>query len=153
MLISSKAEVKTSARPGHTQTINFFVINESLSFADLPGFGYAKAPGAIKDSFLPMIRSYIEARETLRVAFLLIDIRRTPGEEEQEILAALSKRGISTAVVVTKADKLSNNQLKQRIRGIAEELQINEADIFVSSSLKKSGRADLLKLIGQFSER
>ena len=153
MILSGLAKVKTSAKPGHTQTVNFFVVNDSISFADLPGFGYAEAPGAIKDGFMPMIREYIAKRDNLKVAFLLIDIRRTPGKEEEQILSALEKRGIPTAIIATKADKMSNSQLAKRLKEISEELDIAKEDIFPTSSLKGKGKADILRLVTQFAER
>ena len=153
MILSGKAHVKVSGRPGHTQTINFFVVNEALSFADLPGFGYAEAPGEIKKTFMPMIDEYIEKRENLRIVFVLVDARRTPGDFEKNIISKLAKRSIPTAIIATKTDKLSQGQLAARLREIAAELEIEREDIFPTSSLKKSGKREILRLISQFAER
>jgi GTP-binding protein len=153
MLLSGLAKVKTSAKPGHTQTVNFFVVNDAISFADLPGFGFAEAPGAVKASFIPMLREYISKRENLKIAFLLIDIRRTPGKEEQEILEALEKREIPTAIVATKSDKLSTSQMHKRLKELSEELEISKDDIYPTSALKGKGKLDIMKLVSQFAER
>ncbi|MGL4368594.1 MAG: GTP-binding protein, partial [Spirochaetota bacterium] len=136
-----------------TQTINFFVVNEAISFADLPGFGFAEAPGEIKKTFMPMITEYITKRENLRVVFVLVDARRTPGDFEKDIISRLAGRSIPTAVIATKTDKLSANQLAGRLREIADELEIKREDIFSTSSLKKTGKKEIMKLITQFADR
>ena len=82
MLMKKKNLVKTGSKPGVTKTVNFFLLNDSISIADLPGFGYAKVPLEIKKAFLPLIKRYIDSRDNLKLAFLLIDIRRTPDRFE-----------------------------------------------------------------------
>jgi GTP-binding protein len=149
MLMRKKDLVKTGSRPGVTKTVNFFVLNDAISIADLPGFGYAKVPLEMKKAFLPLIRKYISTRANLRLAFLLIDIRRTPDDYEVEILSLLARRGIPVAITLTKCAKLSQNHRDQRIRQISETLGIERDSLFTSSAKSGDGRREILRLIGE----
>jgi GTP-binding protein len=151
MLLGQKNLVKTGSRPGVTKTINFFTADDNRSFADMPGFGYAKLPMEIKKKFLPMIKEYIDKRENLRLAFLLIDIRRVPGDYEQEIISMLTNNRVSVVITLTKCDKLSNNQRTKNIAGIQKALNINRDSIFLTSSETGEGKKELLALIDEFS--
>lgn len=150
MLLGQKDLVKTGARPGVTQAINFFIVNENSSFVDLPGFGYAKVPADIKKKFIPMIKGYLESRENLKLAFLLIDIRRTPGDFEEDILAFMETHRIPVAVTLTKCDKLSGNQRKKRIQEIMDTMGIGRDSIFLSSCKTGEGKKDILSVISDY---
>ncbi len=151
MLMRKKDLVKTGSRPGVTKTVNFFVLNDAISIADLPGFGYAKVPLEMKKAFLPLIKKYIEMRSNLRLAFLLVDIRRTPDDYEVEILSLLARREIPAAITLTKCDKLSRNQRDQRIRQISETLGIPRDSFFTTSAKSGDGRREILRLIDEYS--
>lgn len=153
MLLGEKGLVKTGSRPGVTQTINFFIVNDSRSFVDLPGFGYAKLPLAIKKKLMPMIRQYVNERENLVLAFLLIDIRRTPGEYEADILELLTSKEIPVAVVLTKCDKVSRNQRQKNISDIQNALGISRDSFFTTSAESGEGRKEILNLINEFSRK
>ena len=153
MILGNRSIVKTSSKPGHTQTINFFIINDAISIADLPGFGFAKAPGQIRKNFIPMITRYLEERTNLKIAFLLIDARRKVEDEEREFIHILSENRISTAIVITKIDKLTNNELSAKKKEFAESLGISPEDLFLTSSSKKSGYEEIHELIKENSER
>lgn len=153
MLLGKKGLVKTGSRPGVTQTINFFIVNDSRSFVDLPGFGYAKLPLAIKKKLMPMIRQYVNERENLVLAFLLIDIRRTPGEYEADILELLTSKEIPVAVVLTKCDKVSRNQRQKNISDIQNALGISRDSFFTTSAESGEGRKEILNLINEFSRK
>lgn len=150
MILGQKDLVKTGARPGVTQAINFFIANDNSSFVDLPGFGYAKVPGDIRKKFMPLIKSYLEGRENLKVAFLLIDIRRTPGDFEEEMLEFLEKNRIPVVITLTKCDKLSGNQRKKRIQEIMETLDIDRDSIFLTSCKTGEGKREILSVVGDF---
>lgn len=151
MLMKKKDLVKTGSKPGVTKTVNFFLLNNAISIADLPGFGYAKVPLEMKKAFLPLIRKYIGTRSNLKLAFLLIDVRRTPDRFELDILSLLAEKRIPAVITLTKCDKLSRNQREQRIRGISEVLGISRDSLFISSAKSELGRRELLGLIGEFS--
>jgi len=152
MLLGQKGLVKTGARPGVTQTINFFIVNDNHSFADLPGIGYAKLPMNIKKKFMPMIKEYITSRENLKLAFVLIDARRRPGDYEHELIELLIDNKIPVAITLTKCDKLSKNELAKSITEISSTLEIGKESIFITSSKNNAGRKELLSLIDDFSK-
>ena len=118
-----------------------------MSLADLPGYGYAEAPAAIRVRFEPMIREYITARENLRLVFLLIDSRRSPEKEELSFLELATRKSIPCAIVLTKTDKLTQRELKDQCSKIAENFGIETKDLFLTSSKKGTGIKDLLKLM------
>jgi len=115
VLVNRKNLVKTSKTPGRTQLINFFMVNESISLVDLPGYGYAKVPEKVKRSWGPMIENYLSGRECLTSVVLIMDIRRTPKIDEFNFIDWLDQRNIPCIPILTKIDKLSKNkQIKQR---------------------------------------
>ena len=150
MIFEQKSLVKTGSRPGVTQTVNFFVCNDNFSIVDLPGYGYAKVPKAIKNKFMPMIKEFIHTRKHLKLVFLLIDIRRIPDDFEAEMLEELAKNKISTVIVITKIDKLSKSQQKSHIQKISNALNISHESFFLTSSQKKTGKKDLMQIIDEY---
>ncbi|MCL2155419.1 MAG: ribosome biogenesis GTP-binding protein YihA/YsxC [Leptospirales bacterium] len=150
MILGQKNLVKTGSRPGVTKMINFFIVNDNRSFADMPGFGYAKLPLEIKKKFLPMIKEYIAKRENLKLAFLLIDIRRVPGDYEKDIISLLTNNKISVVITLTKCDKLSNNQRSKSIANIQKALGIDRESIFLTSAETGEGKKELLGVIEEF---
>lgn len=151
MLLGKKDLVKTGSRPGVTTMVNFFIVNDNKSFVDLPGFGYAKLPAPMRKKFMPLIKEYVQNRSNLRLAFMLIDIRRTPGDYEEEILAFLTQREIPVAITITKADKLSVNQRGKRIKEIEASLGVSRDSIFLTSASTGEGKKELLRLITEMS--
>jgi GTP-binding protein len=127
-LVNRRRLVKTSSTPGRTQLINFFLINQRLRFVDLPGYGYAKVPAGVRRQWGAMIETYLTRRPCLRGLVLIVDIRRTPGRQEDDLLHWLDHHGIACRVVATKADKLSRNKQIRPLRAVAARLGIaNEA--------------------------
>jgi GTP-binding protein len=151
MILGKKGLVKTGSRPGVTRTVNFFIVNDNKSFADLPGFGYAKLPIDIKRKLLPMIKEYIGKRNNLVLAFLLIDIRRIPGDYESDIMKLLGLKKVPVAVILTKCDKVSRNQRQKNISEIQKSLGIERNALFPTSAETGEGKKELLNLINEFS--
>lgn len=140
ILTNRKHLAKTSRTPGRTQLINFFLINKLFSFVDLPGYGYAKVPVAIKKNWAPMIESYLTLRRNLRGVISLIDIRRSPGEEERSLSEWLGAREIPIVWVLTKADKLSRSRQQTRRIAIADEMHITHESLILFSAKTGQGR-------------
>ncbi len=139
-LVNRKRLVKTSTTPGRTQLINFFIINAGLMLVDLPGYGYAKVPAAVKKQWGPMIETYLSGRPSLKAVVLLMDLRRTPGTEELAFMDWLQQYGVASVPVLTKADKLSKTeQIKQRKR-IAEALERTTESLILFSAKTGLGR-------------
>jgi GTP-binding protein len=146
-LIQRKNMVKTSSKPGCTQLINFFLINEELSFVDLPGYGYAKVSKKIRAQWQPMINLYLSKRKSLLGLVLLVDIRRDPGKEEFEMIEWLESHEMPYLVVLTKADKLSKTKQQKRHLSICSQLNREENSVILFSSKTKMGRDTILEEI------
>lgn len=150
-LVNRKNLVKTSSNPGCTRLINFFEINGTLSFVDLPGYGYAKISKDIRNTWGKMIEGYLEKRDTLRAVVLIMDIRRIPGEDELGLIAWLNERGRPCIPVLTKADKLSGNGRSRQVRAAAEVLNMPVDDLVVFSSKTRAGKDRLWGIINELS--
>lgn len=148
-ILNRKHLVKTSSTPGRTQLLNFFLINEAVMFVDFPGYGYAKVPVKIQKKWGVMIDAYLQSREQLKALILIIDIRRTPGDEEFQLFhwMRLHRSDVPVISVMTKTDKLSGNKLAQRKKAVAETLGLEENDLIYFSAKTGKGVADVWKTI------
>jgi GTP-binding protein len=143
VLVNRRSLVKTSRTPGRTQLINFFLINGMLSFVDLPGYGYAKVPAAVKKKWGPMIETYLSSRESLKGVILIMDIRRSPGEEELNFIDWLAREGLACLMVLTKTDKLSKTRQNKQLAMIAGAVGRNKEDLLLFSAKTKKGKAGI----------
>ncbi len=146
-LVNRKRLVKTSSTPGRTQLINFFEINQKIIFVDLPGYGYAKVPVSVRKKWGPMIETYLSGRKTLQAVVVILDIRRTPQQEELNLLGWLSHYAIAAIVVLTKTDKISKNKAAQQHRHIADTLSADPKDLILFSAKTRRGRDTLWNAI------
>jgi len=142
-LVNRKRLVKTSATPGRTQLINFFDINGQMGFVDLPGYGYARVPPAVKKKWGPMIETYLSGRKTLKGVVVIMDIRRIPGPEESNLLGWLAHYSIPDILVLTKTDKLSKNKQSRQYQLIASALDRDQADFILFSAKTRRGKSAL----------
>jgi GTP-binding protein len=118
-LLGVKGLARTSSTPGRTQTVNFYRVNGSHHFIDLPGYGYARAPKAIREQWGPMVESFLERRrESIALAIVLIDARHEPSELDRTMLTWLVDRDIPRIVAGVKADKLSGNDRAKAARSL-----------------------------------
>jgi GTP-binding protein len=131
---------RVSSTPGRTQLINFFNVQDRVTFVDLPGFGWARVPKAIQASWGRMIQGYLESRQQLCLALLLVDIRRTPGDDERGLLAWFEERGLPCLIVATKADKIKRSQTSKALSDIAESLDVPRSDVIPFSAPSRAGR-------------
>lgn len=118
-LLHRKSLVKTSATPGKTQLINFFLINKQFYFVDLPGYGYAKAPRSVVARWAPMVEGYLRDAPRLRAVVLLLDIRREPDARDRRMAEWLTQYGIPALFVLTKADKVNRRDSVSAKRTVA----------------------------------
>ncbi len=123
-LLNRKHLVKTSATPGKTQLINFFLINESFYFVDLPGYGYARVPHAVNDTWAPMIEGYMKDSPALAATIVLLDSRREPDERDQRLVEWLDQYDIPAVYVLTKNDKLKRQESALAHRNVTAALGI-----------------------------
>jgi len=146
-LLNRRRLARTSSTPGRTQLLNFFVINQLFLFADLPGYGYARVPAAIRRSWGPMVQNYLTRRDNLRGVVLILDIRRTPGQEEQRLMDWFRQIKKPCISVLTKADKVSRNRRQGRHRQVAADLGIDPRQLLLFSAKSGQGKDALWKNI------
>lgn len=150
-LCNKKNLAKTSSRPGKTQLINHFLINEKWHLVDLPGYGYARVSKSQKKVFQSFITSYFEKRKQLINAFLLIDIRHEPQPIDLKFMEWLGENQIPFSIVFTKADKLKPKAQDRNIAHYKQEVLASAWEelppIFVTSSLHRIGGEEILKYI------
>ena len=151
-LVNRKKLVKTSSTPGRTQLINFFRINHAMYFVDLPGFGYAKVPAAVRKKWGPMVERYIASRNSLLGLVVLLDIRREPGVGETDLINWLEHYRIPYLPVITKSDKLSKNKQITRRKAIAKKLGLGTGDLILFSAKTRLGVPDLWEAIKELLE-
>lgn len=142
-LLNRKGLVRTSSTPGRTQLLNFFAVNDVLHFVDLPGYGFARAPRAVRERWQPMIRNYLAGRTNLKAVVWLLDVRRDPSDEDLHFLDWLEEAERPTIPVVTKVDKLSRNELARRLTAIARATGL-ERELFTTfSAVTREGVAEV----------
>jgi GTP-binding protein len=150
MLTGQKNLAKVSEKPGKTQLINHFVINESWYLVDLPGYGYAKTSISVKEKFQKLISRYILNRENLYCLFVLIDIRHEAQKIDIEFITWLGENEVPFAIIFTKADKLGKVTAAKNVAAYALELKKiydDLPDMFISSSLDKTGQEEIISFI------
>jgi len=151
-LVNRKRLVKTSSTPGRTQLINFFDINNLITFVDLPGYGYAKVPAAVRKKWGPMIETYLSSRRTLKGVVVIMDIRRIPRQEEHELIEWLKYYSIDGILVLTKTDKLSKPKRLKQHNAIAEALAIDPDKLILFSAKSRQGRDAVWAAINSLTE-
>ncbi len=152
MLTSRKNLAKTSNKPGKTQTINHFIVNDQWYLVDLPGYGYASVSKEKRAGFGKIIESYVLKRENLNCLFILLDSRLEPQKIDLEFIQWAGEKEIPLGLIFTKADKLTKNQLKRNITNYRETLHKTWEElppIAVTSSTDKSGKEDVLSIIAK----
>ena len=149
VLVKRKRLVKTSSTPGRTQLVNFFNINDQVTFVDLPGYGYARVPAAVRKKWGPMIETYLSGRTTLKGVVLILDIRRIPREQEHHLIAWLEHYSIARMLVLTKADKLSKTRQDQQHAAIARALAVDPGELIRFSAKSRHGRDAVWQAIEQ----
>lgn len=143
-LLNRKALARTSSSPGKTRTINFYDVENTLYFVDLPGYGYAKAPKTEIQKWGKMIEDYLYQRETLKSIVLLIDIRHEPGANDKMMYEWLKHYDYDIIIIATKADKIKRSQLQKHIAMIRKGLNMSaDEKIIPFSSMTKQGKEEI----------
>lgn len=152
LLTNNKKLAKTSGNPGKTRTINYFLINNSFYFVDLPGYGYAKVPKDLQESWGRMMEQYLIDREELKVIIVLVDIRHKPSKGDENMMEFIKHYDIPFIVVATKADKISRGQRAKYLKVIKESLDLDHSSIVPCSTLDRTGIEELLSKMDEFIE-
>lgn len=149
-LTGRKALARASNTPGRTQEINYFTAGDTHYLVDLPGYGYAEAPVAVVAKWQALLKSYLGGRQTLRRAFVLIDMRHGIKKVDEEILTLLDRSAVTFQVVLTKADKIKTSEHEKVLTQVRAALQKHPAaypEIVVTSSEKGDGIETLRAII------
>lgn len=150
-LVGRKTLAKTSNTPGRTQLINFFAINGKVSFVDLPGYGFAKVSQSVKKDWGNMIEAYLRERQSLALVILILDIRRDPSADDLSLRDWLAHYRIPYLYILTKADKLSNNQAAVQKRAIERALQVPvEKNIILFSAKTQKGKDEIWQFLDDY---
>ena len=155
MLTNHKSLAKTSGKPGKTQLINHFIINQNWFLVDLPGYGYASVSKDKRKTFQSFIRDYFNKRMQLACTFVLVDSRHNPQKIDLDFMEFLGTNGIAFCIIFTKADKLNKSTLPKNIANYKKELLTYWEELppyFISSSTDKTGRDEILDFIQNVNE-
>jgi GTP-binding protein len=157
MLTQRKGLAKTSGRPGKTQLINHFKINENWFLVDLPGYGYARTSKRDKKIFQKYITDYFLRRQQLVCAFVLIDIRHEPQKIDLEFMEWMGENGIPFCIIFTKADKIKPTEQKHQVdlylQHLLDGIWMEVPPHFVTSSSNGTGRDELLRYIDELNSQ
>ena len=142
-LINRKNFARTSAKPGKTQTLNFYLINDFFYLVDAPGYGFAKVSKQLKEKFGLIMEEYLKSRDNLKMVFMLIDFRHKPTEDDIMMYEYLKYYNVPVSIICTKADKVSKNSREKNISQITKTLNIPKEDLILFSSVTKLGKTEV----------
>lgn len=130
-LLNRKNLARTSSKPGKTQTLNFYLINEVLHFVDVPGYGYAKVSKREREIWGKMIETYLTSREQLKAVILIVDLRHPPSKDDVTMYGFVKHYEIPVIVVATKADKIPKGKWDKHLKVVRETLDFDPSDQLV----------------------
>lgn len=151
-LSGKKNLAKTSSTPGLTKMVNYFLINDSFYFVDLPGYGFAKTAHKTKKVWAKVIEDYFENSSNLATVFVLLDIRHEPSENDKMMINYLILNQISFKIIATKSDKIAKSKIKNYLRAMANQLNVREDIIKAVSIQSKQGLNEILEYIESCAE-
>ena len=152
-MIGRKNYAKTSATPGKTQTLNFYLCNNSFYLVDVPGYGYASVSKATQKKFGLMIEEYLKTRSNLKNVFMIIDGRNKPTENDVLMYNYLKYYNVPVTVIATKYDKVNKNARTKQDKVITEAMNIAlEDNLIFYSSISKKGREEVYRTINSYLE-
>nr|WP_300005233.1 ribosome biogenesis GTP-binding protein YihA/YsxC [Tissierella sp.] len=133
-MINRKNLARTSGKPGKTRTINFYIVNDSFRFVDLPGYGYAQVSKSEQEKWRGIIDTYLSERKNLREVVLIVDIRHSPTEQDVMMYNWIKSFGYDGIVIATKADKISKGNFQKHIKIIANKLGVENRELIIPYS-------------------
>ena len=147
VLVHRKKLARVSNTPGRTREINFFSVNGEFILADLPGYGYARVSKERKASWRPLIEGYLRGSPSLRGVVQLLDARRSPSDDDLQMLEFLARVGTPSIIIATKVDKLPKAERTTRIEALAREAGVELEQVIPFSAVSGEGRDDLAEAI------
>ena len=152
-LINRKNLVKTSSKPGKTQSLNFFKVEGGLHLVDLPGYGFAKVDEKTRAAWQDLISSYILSRAVLACVVVIIDLRHELKKLDRDLADWLAANGKNFLIIYTKADKLSNNEQAKQAAALDAALNIRPAERLIFSAKTGQGCKELRQRLAEFSDK
>lgn len=149
-LVKRRNLVKVSSKPGKTQSLNYFLVDDRLYLVDLPGYGYAKVPKAMQDGWQNLITGYLESRDTLRCVVVIVDLRHGVKVQDLELVNWLRAAQRPYLLVYTKKDKLSRNQQQKQAAALDAGFGVAPAERLLFSSKTGDGREALINVLDRF---
>ncbi len=150
-LINRKSLARTSSQPGKTRTINFYNVEKTLYFVDLPGYGYAGVSHDTREKWGDMIENYLKTSAQLKAIFLLVDIRHEPSANDKLMFDFVNESGFRPIVIATKADKLNRSQIQKQVSVVRKGLGTDSETVIIPfSAVTKSGKDEIWGLIDSF---
>ncbi len=150
-IINRKNFAHTSSKPGKTQTLNFYFVNDKFYLVDVPGYGYAVVSKERQKKFGIMIEDYIKSREILKCVFLLIDYRHKPTEDDCLMYEFLKFYNLKVYIIATKYDKVKKNNREKQNKLIKDTLKLKEGDNFITfSTISKKGRDEVYEILESY---
>jgi len=150
-MINRKNLARTSSKPGKTQTLNFFLINDSLYFVDVPGYGFAKVSKKEREAWGRMIETYLTTRKQLRAVVLIVDLRHSPTNDDVMMYEFLKHYEIPAVIIATKADKIPKGKWQKHLKVVRETLKVVESDpVIIFSSETGQGKDEAWGVLESF---
>ncbi len=150
-LLNQKNLARISSRPGKTQTLNFYLVNDNFYLIDVPGYGYASVNHEQQKKMGLMIEEYLEKREEMKRVFMLVDFRMKPTENDILMYQFLKYYNIPVTLVLTKADKVSTSKKERNLKVIKDTINLAVGDdLVLFSSVTKQGKDEILKILENF---
>ena len=150
-LLNQKNLARISSRPGKTQTLNFYLVNDNFYLIDVPGYGYASVNHEQQKKMGLMIEEYLEKREEMKRVFMLVDFRMKPTENDVLMYQFLKYYNIPVTLVLTKADKVSTTKKERNLKVIKDTINLAVGDdLVLFSNVTKQGKDEILKILENF---
>ena len=139
---------RVSGKPGKTQTLNFFLVNEAFVLVDLPGYGFAQVPAPVRDAWKRLVEGYLERENGPAGVVQVVDARRDPMPQDRQMLEYLAKLGLPTLVAATKVDKLKRGERARQLATLQKEFQLDSEQLIAFSSVTGEGSHELREALG-----
>ena len=150
-LLNQKNLARTSSRPGKTQTLNFYLVNDSFYLIDVPGYGYASVNHEQQKKMGLMIEEYLEKRDEMKRVFMLVDFRIKPTENDILMYQFLKYYNIPVTIVLTKVDKVPTSKKEKHLKLIKDTINLAVGDdLILFSSVSKTGRSEIFKILENY---
>ncbi len=152
-LAGTRNLARVSGRPGHTRLVNFYRVGAEMYLADLPGYGYARVPEAMRRGWEDLVTSYLVGREPLALGVFLVDLRHEPMEGDKLLRTFLDREGLPYVIAATKADTLGRGQVTQRVKALRSGLGLTALDVVAVSAKTGDGVPALWQTIREAAAR